>query len=136
MNDEKDKKRIIFCDLDKTLARMDEYKGDDIIGDPIPAMVDKIKQEIKQGSTVVIFSARASNTRNVNAIKDWLYNHKLPAMRVTNVKEPEASVFWDDRAQEVIPNTGKFKVPEEEAEYSRDSKPTIETPKETISKGH
>jgi len=49
----------VGVDLDGTLAEFGEWKGAGHIGRPIPAMVDAVKNLLKAGITVKIFTARA-----------------------------------------------------------------------------
>ena len=44
-------------DLDGTLAFYDGYKGE-VIGAPIPKMIDRVKRWISKGRTVKIMTAR------------------------------------------------------------------------------
>lgn len=91
----------IAVDLDKTLA---EYKQGDAekdptaIGAPIPATVDHVKQLLKDGKDVWIFSARADSPETVTAIKAWTKQHIGVELPVTNVKHPGFAQFIDDRA--------------------------------------
>jgi hypothetical protein len=48
----------IGVDLDGTLAHYDGWKGADHIGEPIPAMVERVKRWLAEGKTVKIFTAR------------------------------------------------------------------------------
>jgi len=99
--------QVLACDLDGTLAQYDGYKGD-IIGDPIPKMVEKLMEKHKKGHKIVIFTARASSEEKIQLIKEWLKKHKLPDWEVTNIKKSSFSEFWDDRAYRVKKNTGEF----------------------------
>ena len=99
----------IGVDLDGTLAHYDEWKGETKIGKPIPAMVKRIKRWIKQGKRVKVFTARADSKKSIEAIKKWLRDCSLPALEVTNIKDPLMIELWDDRAVTVKRNTGKVK---------------------------
>jgi len=50
----------IGVDLDGTLAYYDEWRGLYHIGEPIPAMVDRVKRWLAEGRDVRIFTARVS----------------------------------------------------------------------------
>lgn len=101
-------------DLDGTLA---EYHGwNPEIGEPIPKMVKRVKRWIAAGRDVRIFTARVSrfedttdeHVEQVRAkIEAWCLNHLGKMLPITNVKEHGLVAFWDDRAVQVIPNTGK-----------------------------
>ena len=101
----------IGVDLDGTLARYDGWKGLGHIGDPIPAMMQRIDYWLSRGQTVKIFTARVSvpepeRSQVIAAIHEWCDRHDLPRLEVTNVKDFGMIELWDDRAIQVIPNTG------------------------------
>lgn len=48
----------IGVDLDGTLAHYDGWKGADHIGEPVPAMVERVKRWLAEGKTVKIMTAR------------------------------------------------------------------------------
>lgn len=101
------------CDLDGTLAFYDHGKfKPGQIGDPIPSMVERIKRTIAAGTEVRIFTARVSyGPEAVTAVQDWLEQVAgLPRLAVTNVKDPGMFQLWDDRARQVIENTGELVV--------------------------
>lgn len=101
----------IGVDLDGTLAVYDGWRGIEHVGAPVPAMIGRVKAWVDRGIEVRIFTARASvaepeRTAVVAAIHRWLVEHGLPALEVTNVKDFGMVELWDDRAVQVIPNTG------------------------------
>lgn len=97
-------------DLDGTLAYYHGWKGPEHIGDPIDAMVLKVKRQLSAGKEVRIFTARADDERSVRAIKMWLkVRAALPSsLKITNKKDFECEEIWDDRARQVIRNKGEF----------------------------
>lgn len=98
----------IAVDLDGTLAHWQPEKYDPAkIGAPVPAMLDRVKQMIKDGHEVTIFTARLADPGSFPAIKKWLRDNGLPDLPVTNKKRSEFEQYWDDRAVAVEPNTGK-----------------------------
>jgi ADP-ribose pyrophosphatase YjhB (NUDIX family) len=100
--------QVIAVDLDGTLA-MDNTPFDPAkVGDPIPEMMNRVKAWVGRGRTVVIFTARAADAKNVPAVKDWLKKHGLGDLEVTNEKRPDMHVFYDDKARRVEYNTGKM----------------------------
>lgn len=99
----------IGVDLDGTLAKHTGYKGATKIGEPIPAMVNRIRRWVGHGKKVKIFTARADDERSVNAIKKWLKDNELPDLEVTNLKDCKMTELWDDKAIGVVKNTGKVK---------------------------
>lgn len=98
----------IGVDLDGTLAYAEEFHGEEIIGEPIPAMVERVKNWLREGKTVKIFTARASSAAAVQEIKAWLQKHGLPDLDVTNVKDPAMEVCYDDKSIQVVKNTGRL----------------------------
>ena len=103
----KDSKYWRGVDLDGTLAHYDEWEGEQNIGDPIPAMMKRVKQWIAEGETVKIMTARACTPLGTKYVKKWLAKHGLGDLEVTNVKDYHMTELWDDRAVEVIKNTGE-----------------------------
>jgi len=113
-------------DLDGTLA---EYHHGDLrthgwtyIGPPVPAMVERVKQWLAQGDEIRIFTARVSEehpgelAKIREAIENWCEEHIGQKLIVTNVKDYSMFELWDDRAVQVIPNTGENAA---EAAYDR-----------------
>jgi hypothetical protein len=98
----------IGCDLDGTLAKHLDGKFDpEKIGEPVPAMLRRVKRWLKSGKKVKIFTARAAEKASIQPIKDWLKQHGLEGLEVTNEKDPGCIKFWDDRAVAVEQDTGK-----------------------------
>lgn len=100
----------IGVDLDGTLAKAlpGAYKSAKI-GDPVPAMVKRVRRWVGHGQKVKIFTARADDELAVNAIKKWLKKNDLPDLEVTNLKDQHMKVCYDDRAVAVKKNTGELK---------------------------
>lgn len=101
----------IGVDLDGTLAQYDGWKGIHHIGPPVSLMVTRVKRWLSEGKTVKIFTARVSDPDSrdlvVEIIHDWLEKASLPKLEVTNVKDFGLVELWDDRAVQVIANTGR-----------------------------
>lgn len=97
----------VGVDLDGTLAQYDSWKGNDHIGNVIPNMLDKIKTWLEQGKTVKIFTARAADPNSIPYIKAWLLDNGIGNLEITNVKDMFMEELWDDRAVQVIENTGQ-----------------------------
>lgn len=102
------RKGWIGMDLDGTLARLDPLLGTSTIGAPIPKMVGLVKQLIREGNRVKIFTARASDPEQVVLIHKWLRDNGLPELEVTNRKDFEMIRLYDDRAVQVVTNTGEI----------------------------
>jgi hypothetical protein len=105
-------------DFDKTLAYYDGYKGHLVFGDPIPKMLERVKRWVANGEEVRIFTARVApqaepdgTPRDVEAIRkgieDWTEKHVGKRLQVTNIKDHKMFELWDDRAVQVVPNTGE-----------------------------
>jgi hypothetical protein len=104
----------IGVDLDGTLAKYDGWVGVDHIGDPVPLMVSRVKQWLKEGHEVRIFTARVSQVnrdldqlhRCYNNIQAWCKKHIGEALEVTCEKDLNMIELYDDRAVQVEANTG------------------------------
>lgn len=101
----------IAVDLDRTLARYDKWRGEFYIGEPIKPMVERVKKWLKEGVTVKIFTARVSlqdknNDKIRKAIEDWCEKNIGQKLEITNEKDYNTLELWDDRAVQIIPNTG------------------------------
>lgn len=98
----------IGVDLDGTLAFYDEWRGIEHIGEPIPAMVRRVKYWIANNQEVRIFTARVYQTpESIPHIEQWCLTHIGQILPVTNVKDFDMLELWDDRAVSVVTNTGK-----------------------------
>lgn len=96
-------------DLDGVLAHYDGFKGEDHIGEPVPSMIERVRQWLAEGDEVVIFTARAHHGGNaVKVVEDWCERFIGTKLEVTNEKRPEFTDFWDDRAVRVVKNTGEI----------------------------
>lgn len=91
-------------DLDGTLAKLNH--GSQSIGEPVPRMMERVKGWLAKGREVRIVTARASEPSLIPEVEDWLKKHGLPRLIVTNEKDFEMIECWDDRAVQVIPDTG------------------------------
>jgi len=113
-------------DLDGTLAKYGGAWGNGEIGEPIPLMVEKVKEKLEEGVKVKIFTARVcvaphlhSEESNASAtqefadeqrakIEKWCERHLGQKLEVTAQKDFLCIEIWDDRAVRVIMNTGRF----------------------------
>lgn len=114
----------IGVDLDGTLAVYGGWQGPDHIGEPVPAMLARVKAWVAAGRDVRIFTARADGggaallmgdengkffedrARVIAGIQAWCIKHVGVSLPVTNQKDYGMVELWDDRAVQVIPNTG------------------------------
>lgn len=109
----------IGIDLDGTLASYDEWRGISHIGAPVPKMLALVNSMLADGDEVRIFTARVfrmlypvgtpermEGERAISYIQDWLESHGLPRLDVTCVKDFGMIRLYDDRAVQVMQNTG------------------------------
>lgn len=103
----------IGVDLDGTLAQYDGWVDLMHIGDPIPAMVARVKAWVEAGEDIRIFTARAGVSLALDRrIQDWCELHIGARLPVTNVKDFKTLMIFDDRARQVEFNTGAILTPE------------------------
>lgn len=100
-------------DLDGTLAHYTKWRGIEHIGNPIPAMLARVKRWLADGRHVKIFTARVSSQHedaNVarKHIESWCIDHLGRALEVTAEKDGHMVELWDDRAVQVEKNTGRM----------------------------
>jgi hypothetical protein len=106
----------IGVDLDGTLAYYDTWRGPTHIGEPVPLMVERVKQWLWDGKDVRIFTARANTldplelTQVLTAIMDWCLVHIGVPLVVTCEKDMHMIELWDDRCVQVQQNTGELMV--------------------------
>ena len=108
----------VGIDLDGTLAEYDGFKGPGIIGEPVPRMVKLVKKFLAEGQEVRIFTARVYSNGSPNrtadariayeAILTWTEKHIGVPLKATCVKDYSMWVLYDDRAKQVVPNTGRI----------------------------
>ena len=100
-------RKTIAVDLDKTLAFYHSGMGLRVVGKPIGPMIKRVRNWLAEGHKVVIFTARAGARGARPVIRQWLRRHGLPELEITNIKSPEFTEIWDDRAVQVGANTGE-----------------------------
>ena len=96
----------IGVDLDGTLAKDGKWVDLQHIGQPVEPMMKRVREWTAQGITVKIFTARAGEPNGILPVKAWLEEQGLPNLEVTNEKDFNMIALWDDRAIQVIANTG------------------------------
>lgn len=114
------RKRWIGVDFDGTLATFgcnwqNDYRA---TGDPVPAMVERVKQWIADGEEVRIFTARMDcyhpkfPNLTPKAVKRpiqvWCIKHLRACLKITNKKDYFMKAFYDDRAIQVEQDTGRL----------------------------
>jgi hypothetical protein len=101
-------------DLDGTLAVQEPWMGPDQIGAPVPAMVERCQQYLRDGVPVKIMTARMSEPspvvrdRVLRAIHEWTQLYVGQALPATNIKDYGMIRLYDDRAVQVEHNTGRI----------------------------
>jgi hypothetical protein len=117
MTTQLDKNGYIASDLDGTLAihywPEQGYYNPLKIGDPIPLMVNRVKQWLAEGIDVRIFTARITGHTPeftqliVKAIEDWCLVHLGKILPITATKDQYMVLLYDDRARQVEHNIGR-----------------------------
>ena len=107
----KDGTMWIGFDLDGTLAeKVGAWKGIEHIGKPIMPQIAKVKEAHANGKKVKIFTARVADKDDAEEakkyIRDWCKEHLGFVPEITHEKDALAHRIYDDRAFQVIPNTG------------------------------
>ncbi|MFA5035696.1 MAG: hypothetical protein WC479_00775 [Candidatus Izemoplasmatales bacterium] len=97
----------IGVDLDGTLAEFNGWVDDGGIGKPVPLMLKKVKKLLSEGHLIKIFTARAPYPQQIRIIQDWLEENGLPILEITNVKDLDMILLYDDRCVQIIKNTGE-----------------------------
>ena len=104
-------------DLDGTLAKYDEWRGIEHIGEPIMEMVMRLKKYLDEGVEVRIFTARCAQPTDresqeaIRYIEAWCLKYIGVELEVTNVKDHLMIKLYDDRAVTVVENTGEVVEP-------------------------
>lgn len=104
----------IGVDLDGTLAHYDKWRGATHIGEPIEAMVRRVKTWVDQGEDVRILTARVSDpnafrqAKARKAIRDWCNTYLGFTLPITHSKDFSMIECWDDRSVTVERNTGRI----------------------------
>lgn len=106
------RKGWIGVDLDGTLAVYHGWQGAEHIGPPIERMAQRVRQWLKEGREVRIMTARvcpgkADRQDCIAVIDAWCIEHFGHVIPTTHEKDTSMLELWDDRAVQVIPNTGR-----------------------------
>lgn len=100
----------IGVELDGTLAQADDVQSLDTIGEPVPLMLQRVRQWQMVGIDVRIFTGRVADAAQAGLIAAWQQQHGLD-LPVTGEKDFQMSAFYDARAVHVIHNDGEPSVP-------------------------
>lgn len=112
-------------DLDYCAAEGHSPYRSDVIGEPVPAMIELMRKMISDGKRVKIFTARVCETgqkspwsnavanaeyaeKQHSLIDDWCFKHLGMHLEATSIKDFLCEEIYDDRAWRVEKNTGKI----------------------------
>jgi len=105
--DEEDTRAWIGVGLDGTLAQRGDHGLQGPIGDPVPNMVVRVKDWVKHKRLRVrILTPRAATEAGAAEVEAWLGQQGLDWLDFTHAKDLHMVEFWDDRAVQIISNTG------------------------------
>ncbi len=110
-------RKWIGVDFDGTLSRDKHYRDSPYqVGEPIPAMVSRVREWIAKGYTVKLLTARMNPVSHTGAIRDiqkmevllkaWCVEHLGVELECVMGKDGLMEVLWDDRAVQVIRDVG------------------------------
>jgi hypothetical protein len=102
----------IGVDLDGTLAVYHGWIAASHIGEPIAPMANRVLAWLAEGKDVRIFTARVTpgkidRAECIKAIDQWCEDVFGQTLPITHEKDTGMLELWDDRAVQVIPNTGR-----------------------------
>lgn len=122
----------IGVDFDGTLAHYDQWTAWNKFGAPLLPMVVRVKRWLKEGREVRIVTARVrpeggdfecmttkeriDNVKIKAAIEQWCIQYIGQRLEVTCCKDLHMIELWDDRAIQMISNTGRPILEATEAE--------------------
>lgn len=106
-------RKTYAVDWDGTLVEYHGFGGPCVYGPPIPHMVRRVHDWLRDGHEVIIFTSRVSSEHPLKRIMeeskaiDVVLQHMgLPLLQITANKFIRISEFWDDRGVRVEKNTG------------------------------
>lgn len=110
------KEKVICFDFDGVISTYDGWKGFDILGKPIPEVIEAMKKLKEKGYYIIIFTTRLFTPK----IKEWLDKYKVPYDEFNTNKNnpPHTSIkpvyhaFIDDRAVNFNIKTNKLSTEE------------------------
>lgn len=117
-------KEWIGVDLDGTLAHTVDWTKGCGVGDPIPEMVERVNEWLKDGKEVRIFTARVAVTgeysdisnryadesfkqEQIKMINEWCLKVFDCVLPITCQKDHRMIELWDDRVVQVVRDTGQ-----------------------------
>lgn len=90
---------MIAIDFDGVLAQYDGWKGEEVVGEPLPGAIGFLHYLQHEKIPFAIFS-----TRKAEVIQKWLNHHRIYNVEVTDKKDNRFHVFLDDRAFCFLPS--------------------------------
>lgn len=113
---------VIAVDFDGTIAK---HTDPPQIGGPVPLMVQRVKDWLREGHKVVIFSARVwpvgtreeltgpaemahEGHQQLALVDSWIRAHIGQRLEITCVKSPTFDLMYDDRGRQVVLNKGEL----------------------------
>ena len=82
------------------------------VGETVEIMANRVKEWLKQGHEVVIFTARVYDPKQAEiareAINKWCLDNIGEVLEVTCIKSHDIDVFYDDKAVTVEKDTGRI----------------------------
>jgi hypothetical protein len=100
---------VLAVDLDGTLAKKEHPFNPYSVGEPVQPVLQHLLNEKAKGRSISILTARASSNDPGlrRAVRTWLDRHGLEGVHITSQKTPDMVEIIDDRARQVIPDTGR-----------------------------
>lgn len=106
----------IGVDFDGTLARQDDIDAGGYdpgrVGEPVPAMVERVRRWLARGDEVVVLTARVHPSHEEEAavskaaIEAFCLEQFGRTLQVTCMKDSRMDELWDDKAVRVVRNEG------------------------------
>lgn len=78
------------------------------LGEATPLMTLRVRIMRKAGLRVKLFTARAASPEAVSKLQIWMEKAIGEVLEVTDRKDYQMIRFFDDRALQVVPNTGRM----------------------------
>lgn len=98
-------RRIIAVDIDGTLAEFDQWRGYKHLGKPIKKIADKLRDEAKAGSYIIIHTVRIARPNGgilpqaLRALVSWLDSNHISYSEIwVGTGKPYGDSYIDDRA--------------------------------------
>ena len=70
-------------------------------------MKQRVLEWVQAGHVVRVFTARASVPEGIPPVQRWLEKNGFPPFDITNQKDFYMVELWDDRAVQVLENSGR-----------------------------